>query len=585
MHHAHPNSKFRVASLVAALAASALGLSALADPYDPPVDYYNGVNGTGATLKSTIRTAISAGFISRDYGSARFALPIIDRDILNADNIILFYTGASIPSLWDSGVSWNREHTWPQSLGNTVTTAPQYSDLHMLRPSNPAVNGARSNKPYGSDVGSFDPNQPGTTINYRGEAARAIFYAATRYGDPAGSITTGTFVLADSGFGSGISKMGKLSYLLQWHYAYPVDERERRRNQAVYAEPGNHYYYQNNRNAFVDHPEWVWAIWGTQPNNSTLYVGGAPNANGSSVQNLTFGPVITGAPSFSTQNITLNKSGSTPTTYEIAIAGDVTCPQAGPRQAFAYNPQSRALSVGVVTSSIGSYSGSVSIHNTDLTTGGTGQGLADGDDTINVSALILDHAAPSLAASASFTTQTIDFGTINRNSGIHALPAAVFNRASTIGLTAGLDIDSIAASGSPADATSIISTSIAPTSGIPESSAAIGVVTLDSAQPAGIYQVIYTIQTSDANLPGAATASTLFLTIRGTIIQSCPGDLNNDSVVDDSDFVFFASAYDTFDCASPTMPAGCPADLNNDAVVDDTDFVQFAAAYDAFLCP
>jgi hypothetical protein len=33
------------------------------------------------------------------------------------------------------------------------------------------------------------------------------------------------------------------------------------------------------------------------------------------------------------------------------------------------------------------------------------------------------------------------------------------------------------------------------------------------------------------------------------------------------------------------MPAGCPADLNSDAVVDDTDFVLFAAAYNDLLCP
>lgn len=584
MHHAHPRFQFRFSTL-AALAFVPLSTSALADPYDPPPNYYNSVSGTGATLKSSLCAAIGAGFISRDYGTARFALPIIDRDPLNSANILLMYTGFSVPGLWDSGVTWNREHTWPQSLGNTNTSAPQYSDLHMLRPANPSVNGTRSNKPYGSDAGSFDPDQPGHILEYRGEAARAIFYAATRYGDPAGSTTSGNFVLADSGFGSGISKMGKLSYLLQWHYAYPVDERERRRNQTVYSQSLNFYYYQNNRNPFVDHPEWVWAIWGTQPNNSTLYVGGAANPNGSSSQNLTFGPVITGAPAFGTQTVTLNKSGSTPTTYEIQSGGSATCPQSGPRQSFAYNPQSRTINVGIDAPGIGAYSGSVIIHNTDLTSGGTGQGVADSDDTVNVSALILDHAAPSLSAVSAITSEIIDFGTVNRNSGPHSLPAAIFNRASTVGLTAGLDVDAVAASGNPAQSTSIISTSLAPTNNIPENAAAIGAVTLDSAQPAGSYEVVYTIQTSDANLPGAIARPTLFLTVRATIAAACPGDLNNDSYVDDSDFVAFASAYDIFDCAAPTMPSGCPADLNNDSYVDDSDFVQFAAAYDAFICP
>jgi hypothetical protein len=33
------------------------------------------------------------------------------------------------------------------------------------------------------------------------------------------------------------------------------------------------------------------------------------------------------------------------------------------------------------------------------------------------------------------------------------------------------------------------------------------------------------------------------------------------------------------------MPVGCPADLNNDTVVEDVDFVIFAAAYETLVCP
>lgn len=69
------------------------------------------------------------------------------------------------------------------------------------------------------------------------------------------------------------------------------------------------------------------------------------------------------------------------------------------------------------------------------------------------------------------------------------------------------------------------------------------------------------------------------------IIPVCAGDLNNDTFVDDSDFVIFAAAYNLLDCGDPGMPAGCPADLNNDDFVDDTDFVLFAAAYNALICP
>ncbi|MGH7242072.1 MAG: PKD domain-containing protein [Phycisphaerales bacterium] len=85
------------------------------------------------------------------------------------------------------------------------------------------------------------------------------------------------------------------------------------------------------------------------------------------------------------------------------------------------------------------------------------------------------------------------------------------------------------------------------------------------------------------NIDGNATY-TDFLTVTAAAAP-CPGDLNGDGFVDDSDFVLFAAAYDLLDCADPSMPAGCPADLNDDGIVDDTDFVMFSSAYDAFLCP
>lgn len=69
------------------------------------------------------------------------------------------------------------------------------------------------------------------------------------------------------------------------------------------------------------------------------------------------------------------------------------------------------------------------------------------------------------------------------------------------------------------------------------------------------------------------------------MLKVCLGDANCDGIVDDSDFVDFALAYDLFDCADPNMPPGCPADLNGDGFVDDSDFVLFANAYDALLCP
>ena len=44
--------------------------------------------------------------------------------------------------------------------------------------------------------------------------------------------------------------MGILTVLLQWHVEDPVNDVELNRNDVVFS-------FQNNRNPFIDHPEWV----------------------------------------------------------------------------------------------------------------------------------------------------------------------------------------------------------------------------------------------------------------------------------------------------------------------------------------
>lgn len=106
------------------------------------------------------------------------------------------------------------------------------------------------------------------------------------------------------------------------------------------------------------------------------------------------------------------------------------------------------------------------------------------------------------------------------------------------------------------------------------------------------------------NLPHSASTATIAFTMEGPGIQpladeswaidnlrisvnaaACVGDLNADSLVDDTDFQIFVVAYDILDCTDPAMPAGCPADFNADEVVDDLDFQLFAGAYDELICP
>ncbi|MBX3388742.1 MAG: hypothetical protein KF691_04745 [Phycisphaeraceae bacterium] len=65
---------------------------------------------------------------------------------------------------------------------------------------------------------------------------------------------------------------------------------------------------------------------------------------------------------------------------------------------------------------------------------------------------------------------------------------------------------------------------------------------------------------------------------------NCTGDLNHDCLVEDSDFVIFAAAYNLLVCDDPAMPEGCPSDFNHDGTVDDSDFVLFIGAYNTLLC-
>ena len=69
-----------------------------------------------------------------------------------------------------------------------------------------------------------------------------------------------------------IARPEDLASLLRWNYTDGVDNFERRRNQYVYSSTDNPNYYQGNRNPFVDHPEYVWTIFGGGNNNSQLSV-------------------------------------------------------------------------------------------------------------------------------------------------------------------------------------------------------------------------------------------------------------------------------------------------------------------------
>lgn len=163
------------------------------------------------------------------------------------------------------GDCFNREHSWPKSwFGGEVE--PMYTDIFHLYPTDGYVNGMRNDNPYGEVTSPTWTSENGSKLGsnvtsgysgkvfepideYKGDLARTYFYMATRYytedsGWPGSDATTGSQL-----------KSWAMAMMLQWDSQDPVSQKEIDRNNAVYL-------IQNNRNPFIDHPEFAQEIWG-----------------------------------------------------------------------------------------------------------------------------------------------------------------------------------------------------------------------------------------------------------------------------------------------------------------------------------
>ena len=120
---------------------------AFVDAYEAPPGYYAAsVVLTGAALDSALNSIVH-GQTVRTYDQLRQDLAVTDRDWnfpppvsspLATTNILLMYsagwTAYSRSGVWDSGVTWNREHTWPDSRGvGQPDDGPDFSDSSPAR--------------------------------------------------------------------------------------------------------------------------------------------------------------------------------------------------------------------------------------------------------------------------------------------------------------------------------------------------------------------------------------------------------------------------------------------------------------------
>jgi endonuclease I len=550
--------------------------------YDPPAGYYDSATGTGTTLRSQLSSIMSSGHIQRRYGDFRYASALFDRDPNNASNILLAYNRQSVPGGWNcsSGCVWDREHVWPQSHqpgSASNSSTGNLGDPIALRPCYPGINSTRGNKPFGlySTTGSYGSQGtyyfPGDTD--KGDIARSLFYSATRY--------QSSLTLVNGAPGS--NQMGDLASLLRYHHTDPPDEFERRRNQVIYSSALNPSYYTNNRNAYIDHPEFAWSALGPGNNDSTLYLGGSLPADGSSTDTVDLGVVIVGAPAPATQVVTLHKVGGDPTYFMVTPSGGATSSIEGRYNAFDIGVQSRALAVGLAgpIASVGLISGQVVVDNIDVSSGGTGQGASDGDDVINVELLALDHAEASFDTVADVDELTIDFGTVTAGTGSRTAQFTLANLESTPGFTAALDIDAINASGDAG----MFATDLATANDLPANWSGTYTVEFDTAASPGPYVATYVIDVSDEDLTGAQAGVSLELTVVAEVDAAAriyPFDDNGDGTIESSDWLVFESCL----TAGGSAALNAPCDNqdydftgNSDAIIDLADFAAFQAAF------
>jgi endonuclease I/chitodextrinase len=248
-----------------------------------PSGYYSSATGTGYTLKTQLYNIIK-GHTDNGYAGlyTTYQSSDIDNFYENDGTILDMYSekpSGTDPYNYTSGSTqrcgtysvegdcYNREHIIPQSVFNEAS--PMVSDAHFITPTDGKVNGIRSNYPHGTVASASTTTLNGGKLGsssvvgysgtvfepineFKGDIARMYFYFATRYENTVGTYSYSMF----DGSSNKVFTTAFLNTLLAWNAQDPVNAREIARNNAIYAR-------QNNRNPYIDHPEYVQAIWGS----------------------------------------------------------------------------------------------------------------------------------------------------------------------------------------------------------------------------------------------------------------------------------------------------------------------------------
>ncbi|KQW98824.1 endonuclease [Flavobacterium sp. Root420] len=254
-----------------------------------PSGYYNTATGTGYTLKTQLYNIIK-GHTDNGYAGlyTTYQTSDVDNFYENDGTVLDMYSenpSGTDPYNYSTGTTqrcgsysvegdcYNREHIIPQSVFNEQS--PMVADAHFITPTDGKVNGIRSNYPHGTVSSATYTSQNGSKLgsssvsgysgtvfepvnDFKGDIARMYFYFATRYENTVAGYSYPMF----DGSGNKVFTTAFLNVLLAWNTQDPVSAREIARNNAIYAR-------QNNRNPYIDHPEYVNQIWGGTPSGDT----------------------------------------------------------------------------------------------------------------------------------------------------------------------------------------------------------------------------------------------------------------------------------------------------------------------------
>jgi endonuclease I/chitodextrinase len=230
--------------------------------------YYNDVDLTaeGIALKDNLATkTINAHTNLLVYTPGVWeALKVTDVNPENNSELLLVYgysssgTTARSRSKNENGGGqgdWNREHTYPKSLGNpNLGSSGPGSDSHHLRPSDVGYNSQRGNLKFtdgsgdsGNSSGGWYPGD-----EWKGDVARMMMYMYIRYGDRCKPNVVGIG-------SSSATPDDMIDLFLKWNVEDPVSDFERQRN--TYHD-SQQTYAQGNRNPFIDNAYLATRIWG-----------------------------------------------------------------------------------------------------------------------------------------------------------------------------------------------------------------------------------------------------------------------------------------------------------------------------------